>query len=51
MLVDRERGALMERITKWAVFLVSPAMAVVWASIIAAGIVAGLRQWPGSEAR
>ena len=50
MLVDRERGALMERITKWAVFLVSPAMAVVWASIIAVGIVAGLRQWPGSEA-
>ncbi len=39
----------MERISKRTAFLVSPAMAVVWASIIAAAIVFGLRQWPGSE--
>ena len=40
----------MERISKRTAFLVSPAMAVVWASIIAAAIVFGLRQWPGSDA-
>jgi hypothetical protein len=39
----------MNSINKWTVFLVSPVMAVVWASIIAVGIVAGLRQWPGTE--
>ena len=44
------KGALTERISKRTAFLVSPAMAVVWASIIAAAIVFGLRQWPGSDA-
>ena len=40
----------MERISKRTAFLVCPAMAVVWASIIAAAIVFGLRHWPGSDA-
>jgi hypothetical protein len=44
------KGALMERISKRTAFLVCPAMAVVWASIIAAAIVFGLRHWPGSDA-
>ena len=39
-------GSISER----TAFLVSPAMAVVWASIIAAAIVFGLRRWPGSDA-